>query len=62
MVWVSFFQTKKKLQKTFSGFFKNALNQIGINTVPSKNPVDVIIQKFKNRPRLKLNVVIYRAD
>ena len=52
-----------KIAETLSNFFKNTVNQLGINRdeakfddkpVLSKKPVDVAIEKFKNHLTVKL--------
>ena len=54
---------EKKITETLSNFFKNTVDQRGINRdeakfddkpVLSKKPIDVVIEKFKNHPSVKL--------
>ena len=54
---------EKKITETLSNFFKNTVDQLGINRdeakfddkpVLSKKPTDIVIEKFKNHPSVKL--------
>ena len=55
------FLSKTKIVKTYCNFFKDTVNQLGINKdeakfddkpVLSKYPVDIGIEKFKNHLRV----------